>query len=147
MDTMFNNFTEGLTDDEIRHQLIRTINNLTKKYDDISNTYMLDYFLAGGNPDFRCTINFIDKSDLCMEHPSIRKIRGKIRTFDNMVRITCSTYDGIKRSKYIIKGHQLTDDEKQNILDYIERKGFPLYHILFNDIAREYVYGNINVIE
>ena len=85
MDTMFNNFTERMTDDEIRHQLIRTINNLAKKYDDISNTSMLDYFLAGGNPDFRCTINFIDKSDLCMEHSSIRKIRGKIRTFDNII--------------------------------------------------------------
>ena len=91
------------------------------------------------------TIEFIDKSGLADNHSAVRQLRGLINNLYKSCRGLYVTRKGIEQGNYIVRGYKLTDDDKQRVLNYMERKGYPIHPVLFSDIAREYVYGNINI--
>ena len=141
-------YVDGLSvvnDNKLRHEIINITNTLFSKFNNIHNASMFDYFMAGGSPDFKNTIEFIDKSGLADNHSAVRQLRGLINNLYKSCRGLYVTRKGIEQGNYIVRGYKLTDDDKQRILNYMERKGYPTHPVLFSDIAREYVYGNINI--
>ena len=129
--------------DEFRHKLINIVNNLYGKYDNIQSITMFDYLRCGGSSDFDRTLEMIDRTGITDYHNSLRQLRGMVRAFRDLDKeIDCSN---IMNINYIIKGRKITDDEKRKIYSYMKRNHYPMNQILFGEIAREYVLGNIKL--
>ena len=130
-----------------QHELICIVNNMIKKRGSVKRCTMYDYFEAGGTSNFKAIRNFIDRSGLAEDYRAIRVLRGKLCSYiniienNNIVLVPEIAY----KTKYIIKGYQLTDDDKHNIIKYMKHEGYPMYNILFDDIARELANGNIKL--
>ena len=129
--------------DEFRHKLIGIVNNLYDKYDDIQSITMFDYLRCGGSSDFDRTLDMIDRTGVTDYHNSLRQLRGIVKAFRDLDKeIDCSN---IMNINYIIKGRKITDGEKRKIYSYMKRNHYPMNQILFGEIAREYVLGNIKL--
>ena len=68
----------------------------------------------------------------------------RIQHLMNMVLIRGQKKDEIK-NLHIIKDHELTTEEKQKIFDYMHTNNYPQWTVLFNQIARAYIEGTIEL--
>lgn len=132
-----NKFTKRL------HSLISLSNKLTDKFGDLYNMSLLDYVSNGGNPNISDTLNFIANTDFNMIQ-ELKKIIGPLNKLNKYTRQYIK-YDKEMSTVHIVKDHELTTDEKKKLFEYMDRNKYPRYLVLFNQVAKAYVEGKIEI--
>ena len=126
------------------HTLINMYNKLSEKFDNLYNITLFDYLSNGGTPDISGTLDFILSQYGYINSPEIRKLIGPLKKLSRYTRSYVNQKDEIK-NLHIIKDHELTTEEKQKIFDYMHTNNYPQWTVLFNQIARAYIEGTIEL--
>ena len=140
-------YVRGLTVNKFTtriHTLINMYNKLSEKFDNLYNMTLLDYLSNGGTTDINGTLDFILNQYGCINSPEIRKLIGPLKKLSKYTRSYVNQKDEIK-NLHIIKDHELTTEEKQKIFDYMHTNNYPQWTVLFNQIARAYIEGTIEL--
>ena len=142
---MYVKYVRGISDGVFTtrlHTLITMYNNLTDKFGDLYNISLLDYVLNGGVTNINDTLNFIYTSGI--PNQEVRKLIGPLKKLSKYTK-TYVSYDDEMSSVHIIKDHELTTDGKQKIFDFMKRNKYPQWLVLFNQIAKAYIEGTIEL--
>ena len=126
------------------HTLINMYNKLSEKFDNLYNMTLFDYLSNGGTTDINGTLDFILNQYGCINSPEIRKLIGPLKKLSRYTRSYVNQKDEIK-NLHIIKDHELTTEEKQKIFDYMHTNNYPQWTVLFNQIAKAYIEGTIEL--
>ena len=102
---------------------------------------MLQYFNCGGE-DIDMTLHFLSKVDDLTDKQ--RKFIGLLHKFRKQLKIHINEKKELEHV-HCVAGHELAEEEKFKLFSYMRDKQYPHCEALYNEIAREYVKGNLTI--